>query len=376
MTEQGDRMITLTKTFILGLFSLLLMTGLTNFARAGDVFAVEGVPVDVTAESAAKARGQALLAGEQQAFDMLLKRLTMDFDHERLPKLDANYISAMVRDFEVAEEKTSNVRYIATLNYRFKDEEVRQLLKDYDLPFAETASKPVLVVPVFIEAGASLLWDEPNYWRQAWDSITASTGLVPMVLPLGDLADIATLGVDQALEGDIDRLTALAKRYGASDALVAQVTYGINAVTGAAEAEVFVTRYAETSQEQSIILNLVAEHGEERDALLQRAAQQVMIQVENHWKRDNLLQFGNPGILSVTIPVGGLKDWVDVKKRLSSVAVITKVDLVLMSRNEIQVNLNYIGELEQLTLALTQVDLGLFGEEGNWTVTKSQKVTN
>ncbi len=369
MTEQGDRMVTLSKTFVLGVFSLIFMMGV---ARA-DVFAVNGVAVDVTAESAAKARVKALLDGEQQAFRMLLRRLTMDFDYGRLPSLDAGHISALVRDFEVAEEKTSDVRYIAKLNYRFKDEEIRQLLKDYNLPFAETASKPVLVVPVFQEAGALLLWDEPNYWRQAWDELQSSDGLVPMVLPLGDLADIAAIGVEQAVEGDSDRLAALAKRYGASDALVAQVTYNNFAATGSAEVEIYATRYGTTSQEQTIILSLVANDGEERDGLLKRAAQQVRAQIENHWKRDNLLQFGNPGILAVTIPVTGLKDWVDAQKRLKSVAVITKTDLVLMSRHEIQINIHYIGELEQLTLALHQVDLELFGEDGSWTLTKSQK---
>ena len=296
----------------------------------------------------------------------------MVYDQDRLPKLSSQEIAALVRDFEVAEEKTSTVRYIAKLNYHFKDQEVRNLLKDYGIPFAETASKPVLVVPVYEDAGAQLLWDEPNPWREAWNGIATGEGLVPFALPLGDLADIASIGASQAINGDVDRLSGLAKRYAASDSIVAYAVHGIGA-EGVSQVEVSVTRFGATQMEQTHILNLRASPGEMRTDLLRRAALQVVREVENQWKRDNLLEFGNRAVLAIAVPITGLKDWIDVKERLSGVAVVNEIDLVLMTRNEVRVNLHYIGELEQLTLALSQKDLGLFGEEGNWVLSKARR---
>ena len=190
-------------------------------ADQSDTFEVERVPVDVTGKTAAEAREEALAQGEIEAFNRLLKRLTLRAQHAKLPKLNKADIDRFVSDFSVADEKTSAVRYLASLNFRFKAEAVRQFLNDMGVGFAETVSKPVLVLPVFQDAGALILWDEPNPWREAWNGRAPVQGLVPTILPLGDLADIAAIGAEQAIDGDMQRLSAIAGRYAASDTLVA-----------------------------------------------------------------------------------------------------------------------------------------------------------
>jgi len=337
---------------------------LPDGARANEVFTVRGVKVDVTAETAAKARTQALAEGERMAFTKLIERLTMRIDRELLPNLSGKEISSYVRDFEVAEEKNSQVRYLASLNYTFKGDEIRGLLQDNQVPFAETMSKPVLVVPIYQKAGVHLLWDEGNGWRDAWDSLPVSTGLVPMILPLGDLADLATIQAEQAINGDEVRLTALAKRYGAADYLIAEGIYAVSPETGLPQLEVTLTRYGSAQNEQTMLLSFAAEGEENESALLRRAAFEVAAQIEDHWKRDNLIRFGEGAVASVVIPVRGLGDWIEARKRLSSIAVIKETELVLLSRNEAQVNLHYLGTLSQLALALEQADLRLWDSGG------------
>ena len=325
---------------------------------------VRGVKVDVTAETAAKARTQALAEGERMAFAKLIERLTMRIDRELLPNLSSKEISSYIRDFEVAEEKNSQVRYLASLNFTFKGDEIRGLLQDNQIPFAETMSKPVLVVPIYQKAGVHLLWDEGNGWRDAWDSLPVSTGLVPMILPLGDLADLATIQAEQAINGDEVRLNTLAKRYGAADYLIAEGIYVVSPETGLPQLEVTLTRYGSAQSEQTMLLSFAAEGEENESALLRRAAFEVAAQVEDHWKRDNLIRFGEGAIASVVIPVRGLGDWIEARKRLSSIAVIKDAELVLLSRNEVQVNLHYLGTLAQLALALEQADLRLWDSGG------------
>ncbi len=105
---------------------------------------------------------------------------------------------------------------------------------------------------------------------------------------------------------------------------------------------------------------------ESLDALLRRAAAALVQQVEDNWKRDNLLQFGRPAVLAVTVRIKGLGDWLVVRKRLAGVAVIRRADLALLSRAAVRVNLHYIGESDQLTLALEQADLTLSTEDDEW----------
>lgn len=335
-------------------------------AQQRDVYEVRDVVVDVTSETAAKAREQALAEGEAEAFRRLLKRLTLRAEKERLPDLEAEEITTYVKDFSVASEKVSAVRYLAHLNYRFKSGEIRSLLNDFDLRFAETVSKPVLVLPVYQDAGALMLWDEPNPWREAWGALPDTQSLVPTLLPVGDLADIAAIGPEQAMEGDLQRLNAIAKVYGASDTLVVFGVMRVDAARARRILEVYFTRYGTQLQEQTEVMNFTQNDGETVSRLLARAARELMAIVEENWKRDNVLEFGRSGLIAAVVPITGLRDWLEVRSRLEGVAVIQRAELVLLSHTEARVNLHFIGKTEQLMLALEQVDLGLSEEGGNW----------
>ena len=137
-----------------------------------DVYEVV-VPVDVTAKSAATAKKEALTNGEVLAFSRLLERLTLLDELDRLPRLGSTGIATFVKDISVADEKTSGVRYLAKLTVRFKRREVRKLLMDLGISFAETRSKPALVLPVYQAAGALMLFDDPNPWREAWSGLSS-----------------------------------------------------------------------------------------------------------------------------------------------------------------------------------------------------------
>jgi hypothetical protein len=335
-------------------------------AMGGDIFQVSGVEVDVTAETAAAAREQALREGEVLAFRRLLERLTLRVDYGALPRLGFREIESYVKDFSVEQEKTSSVRYLARLNVRFKPEDMRRLLIESGLPFAETPSKPVLVLPVFQAIAALLLWDDPNPWFEAWKALPSADGLVPLLLPLGDLADIAAIGAEQAIDGDTQRLDAVSQRYAAGETLVARAILGIEPRRGTPRIEVYVTRYGSGLDQETTVSAFAAEAGESRQALLDRAAAEVARQIEDAWKEATVLHFDDTAVIAVTVPIDGLAAWLTVRRRLTSVAAVRKVDLVLLSRDEVRINLHYIGEPEQLILALEQTDLVLREESGSW----------
>ena len=71
-------------------------------------------------------------------------------------------------------------------------------------------------------------------------------------------------------------------------------------------------------------------------------------------------------MLAVDVPIKNLRDWLDIKERLSNVAVIRTLDMVLLSKTAVRINLHYIGAVEQLSLALEQADLALLGSGENW----------
>ena len=335
-------------------------------AAAQGLFEVTGLKVDERSTDEVQAKFSAIANAQRRALQIVFRRLVQPEDFGRLPQITGQRVALMVRDYDIADEKLGGGRYLATISVRFLPGEVANALKEAQVPFAMTRSRPVVVLPVIDTGSVRRLWDDPNPWRDAWAARRTVDGLVPLVLPLGDLSDIAAIGAEQAVEGDTQRLTAIAAKYRTGDTLVAHGILRLDTRRGLPDLEVYVTHYGTALQENTVVRTFAAAGKESLDELLRRAATVLAQQVEDNWKRDNLLQFGRPAVLAVTVRIRSLGDWLVVRKRLAGVAVIRRADLALLSRAEVRVNLHYIGDPNQLTLALEQADLTLSREENEW----------
>lgn len=321
---------------------------------AFDPFTVSGVAVDKTAQSAAAARADAIAEGQRLALQLLIKRLAAKSAADRISATTAR-AAELVRDFDIAEEKSSGVRYIAKLNVRFKPDAVRAMLRAEGAPFAETASRPLVVVPVYEGGGAPTLWDSPNPWREAWNAKLPRDGLVPVILPAGDASDTGTIKAEQARDGDSVKLRALAAKYNAGGTLVA-----VAKPDASGEVQVTSTRLGATGAPQTVVERFKPSPGESREALLQRAADSVATQIEERWKQDNLLRVGgSEQALEADVLFGSLREWVDIRNRLGRVAQIRRSDVRAISKRDAHVILHYVGDEAQLAQALAQLDLRL-----------------
>ena len=348
-----------------GFFALL--AGLSPMPAWADLFTVSDVPVDAEATTAAAAREVALAAGQREAYGKLLRRLTLRQDYDKHPELDDADIAGLVQSFEVDNEKTSATRYLANLRVQFSKEAIRELLRAFGIPFSETASRPVLVIPVYETAGTKLLWDEPNPWMVAWTQHSNAESLVPMFPPLGDLQDITVITATQAIDGDADRIKALADRYGVSDALVAAATLSRDFSNNTNRLTVNLFRYGDNPGRVDVLTFTGAE-ADGVESLLMRAVSEVTGRLEEDWKRETTLRFGSESSLSATVPLNDLSDWLTIRDRLSQIAEVRKVDIASLSMGDAQLVLHFLGDQEQLSLALAQRDLELVDIGGFWTL--------
>jgi hypothetical protein len=338
-------------------------------ARAADVFTVEHVEVDATAENAAAARERAITAGQQAALNRLFDRLAPHDQRATLPRSSAAEIGDLVRDFAVEDEKTSAVRYLASLSVRFRPEDIRALLRTAGVPFAETMSKPVVVVPLLKSNAGVSLWDETNAWRQAWQT-TGRDGLVPFVVPVGDLDDVVALDAARAQSGDREGMAALAWRYKAGNVIVAtaeprQQDGRVLAV------QVTIARFnAGGDHEDTVVRNITAE-GVSLEAQWQRAAAIMAEGIEDAWKRTNLIRFDTERSLTATVPLNALSDLLEVRKRLAGVSFLRSYDVLYLARDAAQLRLNFFGDERQLSIALAQSDLMLEQDATNWVLRRS-----
>lgn len=331
---------------------------------ADDLFTVRDVGVDISSGNANVARDQGVREAQRKAFDLLFDRLTVDGARAGLSPVASDTIERMVQSFEIQEERTSATRYVGRLAIRFNATAMRNWLRANGVSYAEVRSKPVLVLPVDQTGGTPVLWQAGTVWRQAWaDLAPRQSGLVPVTVPFGEAADVADIGVEQALAGDAAALRRIAGRYGAGD--VAVVVAGGTAETGLT---VTVGLHTATGTAETFTLSqspLPADPTAPVNPTLRAAVESVTHRLEERWAAATQIRAGAESDLRLTAAFNGQAGWLDLRKRLSSISTITRTTVTSLSRTGATLDLRHVGGIEQLRTALSQHDLVLEdGAEG------------
>jgi hypothetical protein len=339
------------------------------WAQAGPVYVINDVAVDETSESAAAARDVALLNGQAAAFRRLIARIVPRTRQGAVEDPDRDTLAALVSGIELEGEKTSPVRYLARLTVRFNPAGVRQYLKLRGIQFAETRSKPLVVLPTYRAQATLQLWDRGNAWLKAWASLPPDDSLISLVVPKGDTRDFATISPEQALSGADDRIRALADRYKADGSLLAAATLRRDDAAGTRILEVSMSRFGTGGAERTFVRNFTSDIQTPVSVLLATAAARSRAELEESWKIDNLLRFGEQGNLMAIAPLQGLQDLVALKRTLGKIAAIEKIEMVFLALSEARFRIYYLGDPEQLALALAQRDLVLEQGSVHWRLT-------
>jgi hypothetical protein len=327
-----------------------------------DMFVAGAVPVDITAANITDARERGLTQGRVNGFRKIIERIVAREDLPRVPQLQANQIIDLVRDFSIANERSSAVRYLADLTVRFDGNAVRRLLRGANIPFTETLSKPLVVVPIMREGnGRWVLWEQNNVWREAWTKVPRDLGLVPLIPVGGEREDMA-LTADQAANKDLSALNALAARYGAGGTVIAMATMLGETI------QMSLVELRSDVPSEDLSLSESVEAGQTRDDFVLDAAKAAGGAVQDSWKRRNRVAFGGTTQITALVPVADLKEWITIKSRLDDVQLIDKLELQAITRDRAQVTLYYAGAQRQLELAMSQHDLALAQQNGVWII--------
>lgn len=342
---------------------------------ASEAYTVRELPVDAEAKSAAEARNVALAKGQREAFGLMVARLVVAEDQARLPSLGDAEIADLIEGFEIGDERVSPTRYRASLTVTFREDLIKSMLRDLGVRFAESTGRPIVVIPVLIGTGGPILWSDDNVWLQAWSGRDVPGGLVPIVVPLGDSADIADLSAPQAVEGDASALAGFAARYGASEAVVveARIMSAGNDKGGAVVA--LSVERAGANGPDRITEEMRGDKGQPLAEVLARATDRVAARLSEGWKVANVIRYDTPGTLRATVPLTGLRDWVEVRAALTGLSLVAEVEIIALARSGADIVLHYYGDQAQLESALDGRNLVLTPRpDGGFTLAPRQPV--
>jgi uncharacterized protein DUF2066 len=353
--------------------SLMLLAAAPLRAAEDDPYSVT-VSIDATSDTIGKARDQARNDGQRRAFATLVERLSGGNPSTKLAKLDDNTLADLVGSFEVANERMSAVRYIADVTYHFRPAEVQRVLQKAGIALGSPGASPLaapggsfdsgikslVVIPVYQTGATSVLWDDPNPWRDAWaqQPLGTGSGVPHFAVPLGDAGDLAAIDAAKARAGDSAALAAIARRNGGDQAIVALATLR-GPVGNPTSLDIAVRRYRAGQPVDVHADTVAANPGERPEQLLRRAAAQIASAIESGWKKGPLPGYDQQGRLTAVLPITGLDDWVRVRERLAALPAIRNINLVTLSLQEATIELDYLGSIDQLKASLAEAKFDL-----------------
>lgn len=353
--------------FFFTFFCANITLTLPAFAMSGNLFEVDGVQVDVKAGNALEAKKLAFLQAKRDAFKTMLERMIPAEQLDMFEEPDDQLISSFVQDFEVTQEKLSSVRYIGEYTFRFDDRAVRRYFVSQGVNYTDIGSKPVLVLPFYQGSKSSVLWSQDNKWLEAWNTADNLNGVVPAMVPLGDLQDVNDVGSDDALSYDARGIENIKRRYGAGRVVLAiakpsQALRDTNPQDTALVETVSVQLYdAHPSGPQYIDqITLQGAEDQDNDHLYERAVRDVYMVLQKNWRtRMASAPAEQNQSLKARVAFKSLKEWTRTQKALGQVYGLDNVVLRSVSPKVAYIDLFYQGSEDRLRTALQQANIVL-----------------
>ncbi len=342
------------------------------------------VKLDATAVNAVKAREKARQEGERRALEKVIDGLAGASGASALSSLDDRSIAAMIVRYSVADERMSSRRYRASYTYHFDPQAVKAVLQSAGLspvsPAAASAggrasAASAVVLPVYRGRGRLVLWDDPNRWRDAWGRLSLSGEPLRLVVPLGGIADLGAVDAGKAVAGDRSALSAIARRYGTRDTIVA-LARAERSENGLSALSVSLKRYREGELAGTSRERFAAQTGEREGEVLQRAARASLALIEGAGAggvaaegggREGaeggsaLSSAGGASSLEAVVFLSRLGDWVELRGRLQRLASVRGVELLSLRRHEARIRIDFVGSERPLDASLAAWGLRLAG---------------
>lgn len=349
---------------VLAFFSCLVPASAAGPVETS-IFAVQGVDVDVTSTDAATAKNQALMDVQVKAFLELAGRLgTPELAAELQKKLKPQDIAPFLRSLSIEQETSAPGRYIGRFTVRFLPEKTQEFFAGYGIRVPASQADPILVLPIFRGPDGNKLWED-NPWRQAWIDLKGEQGIVPIIVPLGDLEDTQSISADDALKGDAVRLEALRKRYGAPSLLLVQAQ--------AAEGGGLHVYIAGETRLGKVTVNKIYKPedagGEPVETAAAAAFQAMLVKTYRDMAQEIAERSANTvQSLAVSVPFSSPREWNAIRSRILSTPNVREVDLSTLDANGAVIELFFTHTVEELQINMQAAGLNLANAGSAWII--------
>ena len=351
------------------LLVILFLGWFGHVLKAENAYKIDSVFVDETAASAEIARELALKKGRLMAFQRLIERIVPEKEMEKLPQISEEKLEELVSAVQIEDEKSSQIRYMASLNIIFSSSDVRRYLYGLGIGFAESFSNPLLVLPIFRERNKQLLWESENPWRKAWEAQRKTYSLLPLKFPAADIALNRIITAQQAMDADKSKIAEACRYFNASGILLLSAEPVENFRKNETMLQLTIRRIQTGLPDYTEVRSIRAPKNRSLESVLAKAVKKVVKDLSEKWKKQNVIRFRDRGLISAMVYYDGLSQWVSIQKKLALIASIYQIEISDISKKQAGIKIHFFGRPEQLGVNFVQQNLDLFREVQNWGIT-------
>lgn len=384
--------------------SILLLSGLLVIssvmpllAQAGrqgsPVYTVSNFQVWAEAKNAVSAKKAALDDGKVIALRMLMKRLTLQTSYKDLPEIAVKDTGRYIQSLSVQDERNSKTEYLATMDFQFSEDAVKQLLASNGIPFYDRQGPEVTLVPIVDQ---SLLGSEEGQkpvisqrdWVTSFKTLDLSHGLVPLKIGqrLGTIDESVLVAL---IRGEGQALTGLYQAYGKPNVVIALLSsaqsrnklrltlVGRDGVGDILYKRDFLISGGDVLQAADLAAEVALGMFEQRLKLLNIKTQRVAVKKPVEvlpWQTD--LQEAPPvegwqgevggARITMRVQFSGLRHWQQIRRKLADVPGLEDINIERLSARGAEVTCQFPGGGEALRAQLAALGMRLQPEGGGW----------
>ena len=339
-------------------FLVLLLLFFASGGHAADIFVIDNIMADKAADSATAARNLAIEDAQRQGFNLIISMMTDPNARRALPKLTDQAISAMVKSFEITEEKINGNQYQGRFNIFYDEAQMKELLSQYKVDVLEVKSPPILVLPIFTTGDTAILWDPENPWRKAWRQALNTPSEINLIVPMGEADDIQKVTAADLKAKKFDSLLAFANKYGAREVMIAEAFF-------VEDGKILVTRLQPVGPSPTLatMMGFKQQIDVSGDGAWEQAVASIQQKILEQWSvRRGPRQELYSKHVNIIVALESGEDWLDIRSKLESIRMISGMIVKEITLHRAVVEVEYAGPLNKFQEALDKQKLDLIQE--------------
>jgi hypothetical protein len=350
-----------------GIALAALVSAPVNARGSNAVFTVGNYPVQAKADNAVAAKELAIADGQKAAFRSLLKRLVPVTSYNRIKVLHGVDARGLLDGFAVRSERNSPTEYIAGLDFTFRADAVRNLLRRENVPFIEEQAPEIVLVAAVREAGKLARDGEVGRaWGDIWRDLDLNNTLTPVKLE-GIKPVIHNDTLNMLVAGDDSSIRVLASEYGCESIVVAI------AEVDAPGARVHVTLAGRDAVGVFNVKRSYRLYDGDAGYSMELAAAVSMGIIEGRWKSvkarnavglETVASGGEP--VRMQVEFQGLAEWNALRARLLETPGVSDVRVDAVSARSADLQVSFPGGGGALADVFAARGLSLSKVGGNW----------